>query len=68
MAKNKGKKRGLLLGEIRFQRRIDKEGKVGMYVRQMDNAGEPLDYFDMAGMMAVGERQLYAMYEYDPEG
>ena len=67
MAKNKGKKRGLLLGEIRIQRRVSKEGKVNTLVRQFDNNGNSLEYFDMAGMMAVAGKHLDAMYEYEED-
>jgi len=64
MAKNKGKKRGLLLGEIRIQRRISKDGKAATRVSQFDNNGELLDYFEMVGMMGVGGRMLTEMYEF----
>jgi len=67
MAKNKGKKRGLLLGEIRIQRRISKDGKAVTMVRQSDNTGDPLDYFEMAGMMAVAGKHLDAQYDYEEE-
>ena len=63
MAKNKGKKRGLLLGEIRIQRRVKKDGTLGTVVWSMDNNGDILGYYEMAGMLAVGERQLYEMYQ-----
>jgi len=63
MAKKKGKKRGLLLGEICLQRRVDKDGTIGTVVSQHDANGESLEYFEMAGMMAVGTHLLYSMYE-----
>ena len=63
MAKKKGKQRGLLLGEIRLQRRIDKDGGIGTVVSQHGPNGESLDYFEMAGMMAVGTHLLYSMFE-----
>ena len=67
MAKNKGKKRGLLLGEIRIQRRVGKDGSIATLVRSMNGNGEPLEYFEMAGMMAVAGKHLDAMYEYEAE-
>ena len=64
MAKNKGKKRGLLLGEIRIQRRIKKDGKITTTAGGYDNNGDLLDYFDLSGMLAVGGRMLDEMYEF----
>ena len=63
MAKNKGKKRGLLLGEIRIQRRVGKDGSIATHVRQAGPNGESLDYFEMAGMMALGEHTLYSLFD-----
>jgi len=67
MAKKKDKKRGLLVGEIRIQRRIGKDGEIVTLCRSSNGAGEPLEYFEMAGMMAISEKHLYAQYDYEAE-
>ena len=67
MAKKKSKKRGLLLGEIRIQRRVGKDGSIATLVRSMNGNGEPLEYFEMAGMMAVSEKHLFAQYDYEED-